>query len=515
MKMDRRKFLIHSTSAAALGGTFPNVMVSQSPAPPTISLASDPLRPQFHLLPPSNWVNDPNAPVYWEGKYHMFYQYNPDGAYWGNMHWGHAISEDMVHWKNLPIAVSPTPGGPDADGCFTGTAVIDNKKVVVLYTGVEAVPADRATSKGALNLRETQCFLSSSDPELNAWTKQPVPVIAEPPTGMQVNGFRDPSPWRQGDWWYMVLGAGVANRGGVILLYKSKDLRSWEFMHVLAGRDADTAHHFEPYNPWEVWECPELFQLDGKHVLIFSTQGRAYWQSGVLDPHTMQFHAERSGILDYGAYYAPKTQLDKSGRRILWGWIQETRPLDQYKAAGWAGMISLPRVLELDANGDLRSRVAPEVATLRGNKEDLQITRDEERNQDQIAGIRIKECCGELQCVARRTVDNFSLVLAGSSENSNPWLTVSYDSQRPTEISIDARPIHLKLNDSEDLSLELYVDSSVIEVFVNKDVAYTKRFYYSGRTPQDMGMKWTGKTTDLVRLSVYQLQPISLNRLTG
>jgi beta-fructofuranosidase len=229
----------------------------------------------------------------------------------------------------------------------------------------------------------------------------------------------------------------------------------------------------------------------------------------------MQFHAERSGILDYGAYYAPKTQLDKSGRRILWGWIQETRPLDQYKAAGWAGMISLPRVLELDANGDLRSRVAPEVATLRGNKEDLQITRDEERNQDQIAGIRIKECCGELQCVARRTVDNFSLVLAGSSENSNPWLTVSYDSQRPTEISIDARPIHLKLNDSEDLSLELYVDSSVIEVFVNKDVAYTKRFYYSGRTPQDMGMKWTGKTTDLVRLSVYQLQPISLNRLTG
>src|SRR3984957_2372359 len=99
-------------------------------------LAMDPRRPQYHLLPKANWMNDPDAPIYWKGIYHMFYQYNPDGAYWGNMHWGHAVSPDMVHWKNLPIAISPTPGGPDADGCFTGTAIIENGGVVVLYTGV-------------------------------------------------------------------------------------------------------------------------------------------------------------------------------------------------------------------------------------------------------------------------------------------------------------------------------------------------------------------------------------------
>ena len=121
--------------------------------------------------------------------------------------------------------------------------------------------------------------------------------------------------------------------------------------------------------------------------------------------HTMQFHAEQAGMLDYGSFYAPKTQLDKSGRRILWGWIQETRPLEQYKAAGWAGLMSLPRVLTLSADGRLESSVAEEVNTLRDREQTLKITADEERNQSQIGAMRIEECCGELLCVVRRTAD--------------------------------------------------------------------------------------------------------------
>ena len=420
----------------------------------------------------------------------------------------------MIHWKHLPLALSPTPGGPDADGCFTGTAVVQGDQVVVLYTGVVAAPPDRATSKGALNLRETQCLLTSNDPELKTWTKLDAPVLAEPPIGMEVNGFRDPSPWRQGEWWYMVLGAGVANRGGVVLLYKSKDLRNWEFMHVLAGRDADADRRFEPYNPWETWECPELFALDGKHVLIFSTLGRAYWQSGVLDPHTMQFHAEHAGILDYGSYYAPKTQLDKSGRRILWGWIQESRSLEQYKSAGWAGIMSLPRVVALDGDGKLLSRVAPEANTLRGREQSVNISGDEESVQRQIEALRIEEGCGELRCVARSTAENFGIALAGSGAISSPWITVNYDRQRPAEIAIDARPIPLQRNAGEDFDLEFYIDSSVIELFVNGRVAYTKRFYYLGERAQDMSVKWTGSTKNLVHLSCYGLTPISADRLT-
>ena len=515
MKIDRRKFLLHGASTAVVGCAFPAAPASQASASPRIELARDPLRPQYHLLPAANWINDPNAPIYWNGEYHMFYQYNPDGAYWGDMHWGHAISNDMVHWKNLPIAIAPTPGGPDADGCFTGTAVLEGNEVIVLYTGVVAVPPERATSKGTLNFRETQCLMTSSDPQLKTWTKLDAPVIAEPPAGMQVNGFRDPSPWRQGDWWYMVLGSGLANRGGVVLLYKSKDLRDWEFVHVLAGRNADMGHSFEPYNPWEVWECPELFALDGKHVLIFSTQGKAYWQSGMLDAQTMQFHPERAGLVDYGSYYAPKTQVDKSGRRILWGWIQEARPLDQYKAAGWAGMISLPRVLTLDEDGQLNSRVASEVKTLRSGELSLKMGADEESNTRQIEAIRIKDCCGQLECVVRRTADNFGLTLLGSATNSSSWLTVEYNSQRPAEISIDARPLPLQLSDSENFDLEFFFDGSVIEAFVNGKIAYTKRFYYSGATLQDMDVKWTGKTTNIVRMSVHGISPISLDRLTS
>ena len=81
-------------------------------------LASDPRRPQYHLLPAANWMNDPNGPIYWKGQYHMFFQYNPNGAYWGDMHWAHAVSPDMVHWRHLPVALSPTPGGPTVKGVF-------------------------------------------------------------------------------------------------------------------------------------------------------------------------------------------------------------------------------------------------------------------------------------------------------------------------------------------------------------------------------------------------------------
>ena len=85
-------------------------------------LAADPHRPQYHFLPPSNWMNDPNGPIYWRGNYHVFYQFNPHAARWGDMHWAHAFSPDMVHWRHMPIALSPQRGGPDRDGCFSGIA---------------------------------------------------------------------------------------------------------------------------------------------------------------------------------------------------------------------------------------------------------------------------------------------------------------------------------------------------------------------------------------------------------
>ena len=517
MKTDRRRFL----ATLLASGTLPALglraqAATRSDAVSPAVLASDPLRPQYHLLPAANWMNDPNGPIYWNGSYHMFYQYNPNGAYWGDMHWGHAISPDMVHWRHLPVALAPTPGGPDANGCFTGTAVVQDGHVVILYTGVEASTADQATIKDANPpLRETQCLAVANDPDLRTWTKRPTPVLAAPPQSLEnVDGFRDPSPWRQGEWWYMVTACGIANQGGGVLLFRSNDLRSWEYLHMLSRRDLSGQAGLDPFDPWEVWECPEFFALGDWHVLIFSTAGKTYWQSGKLDEKEMIFHPEQAGILDYGSFYAAKTQLDQRGNRIVWGWITETRPLAEYKAAGWAGLMSLPRVLSTSSDGRLRFRVAGEVDQLRGREHHLMRTASEENNQQQIKAMRIDACCGEILCTAQRKMGPFHLTLSGSAESAATWLTLEYDPKHPDQITVDARPLLLNVEEGDDLEIHAYVDGSVIELLVNDQVACTRRFYYSGSKPQSLCLQWTGSTAAIRNLSVWQLSPISPNRLT-
>src|ERR1700747_506596 len=146
-------------------------------------LATDPRRPQYHLLPAANWMNDPHGPTYYNGRYHMFFQYNPNGAFWGTMHWAHATSPDMIHWQHQPIALAPTPGGSDSDGVFSGSAVVDKDKVTVIYTGVAAPfsPGDATLRDGAHTWRETQCLAIAEDIDLRIWKKFPEPVIENPP----------------------------------------------------------------------------------------------------------------------------------------------------------------------------------------------------------------------------------------------------------------------------------------------------------------------------------------------
>lgn len=481
-------------------------------------LAADPRRPQFHLLPAANWMNDPNGPIYWHGKYHMFYQYNPNGAYWGDMHWAHATSPDMVHWTHLPIALLPTPGGPDAGGCFTGTTVVDAGTVTAIYTGVVSVPENQATIRGgSQSFRESQCLAISADPELKQWSKLPRPIIDAPPQGMQVTGFRDPSPWRQGDWWYMTVGSGFPHKSGAVLLYRSKDLRHWEYLHVLVSRASAERSAAHPVASGDMWECPELFPLGGKHVLMLSTQGKTQWKVGELDLKEMLFHPEKEGILDYGSYYAAKTQLDATGQRILWGWILEARPLAEYRAAGWAGMMSLPRVLKLASDGGIAMQVAPAVQSLRGRSQVLKVTSSEEKNQEQIGKMVIENCCGEILCTFKPGPDKVGLSLRGMQSNSHAaeqWLTLQYDPAMHNQVSIDGKVIPIHLSDPHTLEVHIYIDGSVAEVLVNKQITYTERFYYSGADAPMMSLHILGKTTNVSSLEMWQISPISPNRLT-
>ena len=452
-------------------------------------------------------MNDPNGPLYWKGQYHMFFQYDPHGAYWGDMHWAHAVSPDMVHWRHLPVALSPTPGGPDQDGCFSGSAVVVGRVPTFIYTGVASVPKDRATlSDGHNNFRETQCIATSDVPLLKTWTKDPMPVIAAPPPGLEITGFRDPCPWRHGDWWYLNVGSGVRGKGGMILLYRSRDFRHWEYLHPLVEGTMPTGqapNATNPVNSGEMWECPDFFAIRDKYVLIYSTQGKVFWKSGVLDVPAMRFRQEQSGVLDHGSFYAPKTQLDKDGRRILWGWVPETRPLEQYRAAGWAGLMSLPRVLDLDPKGKLEMRVLPAVESLRKMK--VEGMKDEAK--------RIQGCCGEVQYATTLTNEpfGFSLNMEDGTAQGSELVGVEWKPQEP-RLLLDGKEIPSDTQGRNVLDLQAYVDGSVVELFINNCVACTKRFYYGGNKAPEIRVGINGSVRES---SVWQMTPISPDRLSA
>lgn len=512
-ELSRREVLRYGFFAGALALVRPQTWAGEMTA---AQLAGDPRRPQYHLLPARNWMNDPNGPVYWKGQYHMFYQYNPTAAVWGDMHWGHAVSPDMVRWKHLPVVLSPTSGGADADGCFTGTAVTHDGRVVVLYTGVKSAPESQATIRdGAHSLRESQCLAYSDDPELQRWTKLQEPVIAAPPAGLTVSGFRDPSPWRQGDQWLMAVGSGFRGKGGAVLLYRSRDLRQWEYLHPLVVSES-AGSAVNPVDSGDMWECPDFFPLGDKYVLIYSTQGKSRWMTGVFDLKALRFQPEQFGVLDTGAFYAAKTQTDRAGNRILWGWIQETRPVEKYRAAGWAGMMSLPRVLTLGDDGRLRMRVAPEVRELRRTERKLSPTGDADERRSRIEAMKIDSACGE---IASRTVVSagaIGLTLMADGQDGGSGVAcmgIRYDTADAGSLMVDGEKVPFRVREAA-IELSLHVDSSVIELIVNDQIAHTKRFYLPGNRPRNLRVKWTGDTDSIERFSVWQIAPISANRLT-
>ena len=549
--MDRRRLLSGAAKAAAAYAALHSPLAQalslfESTDPTQVSaatLAADPRRPQFHLLPARNWMNDPNGPIYWKGRYHMFFQYNPHAAVWGDMHWYHSVSPDMLHWRHLPVALAPTPGGPDADGCFSGTAVVQNGVPTFIYTGIVKVPPERVEAEATLrdgnsNMKETQLYATSTDSMLRTWTKRPTPVIPAPPPGMKVTGFRDPAPWREPalykDGWLMAVGSGSKENGGCILLYKSPDLQNWEYLHVVAGGGKTGPNAVDAMNPvdsGDMWECPDLFPLGNKHVLIYSTQGKVFWKIGKLDAADLVFHQEQSGLLDYGSFYAPKTQLDKQGNRILWGWIPESRPAVDYGPSGWAGLMSLPRVLTVGPDGRLRIGMAAAVEKLRKQEQKLRLTPVKSGSKEMLADQHLKDACGELLCSVKPSSEPFTLDLVDTvkkstatvgTEDSAPanlqvpvsYLSVRYSHANPKELVVDQQRLPIQLAAGEPLELHLYIDGSVIELFANNQATHTKRFYYPGTTAPEIAISITGNQADITRLSMWQLNPISKDRLT-
>ena len=474
-------------------------------------LASDPLRPQFHLLPAKNWMNDPNGPIYWKGLYHMFYQYNPGAAVWGDMHWAHAVSPDMIHWRHLPLALAPSPGGADADGCFTGSAVDDHGTATIIYTGVKNSAPEEATPRdGVHTFREVQCLATSSDTKLRTWEKWKQPIL-EPPNDPGLTGFRDPFLWQEGNIWYLGVGAGFRKEGGCVLLYRSRDLRKWEYLHPLAtgkwtGRDS-----VNPVDSGEMWECPDFFALGTKHVLLYSTAGSVIWEVGELDSKDTVFHVQKRGILDHGAYYAQKTQLDSLGNRVLWGWIPEKRPEAEFSAAGWAGCMSLPRLLSIGTDGDLEMRVASVADSLRAKTFVLpqQHVAASERGAA-LKAIRFDNVCGELTWRTKAAASAFNL-----EDRRGTWWSLHLQPQDSrVKLTVNGTFVDLPATSAPEREFQLFLDASVAELICDRKHALTTRIYRKPEGPLRIVLG-DSDLAQITSLQAWQLRSISSDRLTS
>lgn len=322
---------------------------------------------KFHVKAPDNWVNDPNGFIYYNGNYHLFYQYFPYEPRWGTMHWGHAVSRDLVTWEHKGIALRPSTY-EDQNGCFSGSAIEVNGRMVLVYTGVRYEVVNPEDPHTCLNeqFESAQMMISSEDGfhfDNEQGKTVIIPPVTDPKLGHRTH-TRDPKIWRGKDAWYLILGSTVENDGvdvgeddaketagkacGEVLFYRSKDLHHWTYVNK-AWKGLDYG--------W-MWECPDFFETEEGGVLLvcpmrFLTNGEKQQDQSICFPVTFEEHTCQMEIpdtyqfVDYGSdLYAPQTTIDAEGRRVMEAWIRMPQPTKDQ----WIGMFCSPRVVERKGN---------------------------------------------------------------------------------------------------------------------------------------------------------------------
>lgn len=431
---------------------------------------ADPYRLSYHLMPPVGLLNDPNGLIQHNGIYHVFYQWNPFETAHGAKYWGHFTSLDLVHWRAEPPALAPDEWY-DRNGCYSGCAVEKDGRLYLFYTG---------NVKQKDGTRETNQCLAVSDDGIRFEKLGPV---LELPEGYTPH-FRDPKVWRRGDCWYMVVGAQTKDLKGAAVLFTSRDLFRWEEAGVLAGAGLNGLGDFG-----YMWECPDLFRLDGMDVLLVSPQGlkpqgnkyRNLFQSGyfagILDYHNHSYIHGDFAELDRGFdFYAPQTFLDEQGRRILIAWMGMTDEAEAYQptiAHHWVHALTVPRVLELK-DGKLLQRPVKELEKLRKSSGEVhQIKMIDDYQTD----YGMKESSAELLLEAIHILGNeFTITFRNEA-------LLCYDAVRK-EMSLERRNMKTGMTEkractiSSLSSLQIFMDRSSLEIFVNDgEEVFTARYF--------------------------------------
>lgn len=315
-------------------------------------------RPLFHLTPLVGWMNDPNGFCYYQGQYHMFYQYHPYSTYWGPMHWGHAVSKDLLQWTFLPCALAPDTEA-DAGGCFSGSAVpLPDGRLMLAYTGVQPAGTFRRET-------QAQCIATGDGTDFVKSTRNPVITYNQLPDGFSEFDFRDPKVWLDSTGTYcMVVGNRHKDRQGTILLLKSRDGLDWQYIGEIDSSCCEYGM---------MWECPDFFKLDGKQVLIVSPQemhAREEFHAGYgtvallgdYDEARCAFTRQSVQPIDFGLnFYAPQTVLSPDGRRIMIGWMDNWETCKEApRRHPWYAQMSMPRELFI-RDGRLMQRPIREI----------------------------------------------------------------------------------------------------------------------------------------------------------
>ncbi|OLN22083.1 sucrose-6-phosphate hydrolase [Domibacillus antri] len=432
-----------------------------------------PWRQTFHIQPVTGLLNDPNGFSFYNGEYHLFYQWFPLGPVHGLKYWYHTKSTDLVHWENVGIAIHPN-AEIDSHGAYSGSAIEHENNLYLMYTG-------NTRDENWVRHPFQNIAVMNEDGVI---TKCDKPVIDHVPDGY-TDHFRDPKVWKENDTFYAVIGAQRINETGCIVLYSSPDMKNWTFEGEVKNDLGSFGY---------MWECPDYFMVNGQGVLVFSPQGIApngdhyhnIYQSGYvigeLNVHgNTMTHGEFSELDRGFDFYAPQSMEAPDGRRIMVGWMglpEVAYPTDQY---GWAHCLTLPREMTIE-NGKLMQRPVRELKLKRGVKMEVHdVLQNETKTFDSFSGT-VFELMTEFHNV---DAESFGIEFRVSETEKTVLL---YDAVQKkvvldrthsgTAVGTEFGTVRQCALDAEQVKFHLFVDTSSVEVFVNDgEEVFTSRIF--------------------------------------
>ena len=430
-------------------------------------------KPHYHVIGDVGWINDPNGFSYYKGEYHLFYQYYPYDIKWGPMHWGHTTTRDFIKWTPKPVALAPD-ADYDKNGCFSGSGIQVGDKHILMYTG--HFDPDK---KNPSSIRQTQCIAIGDGENYVKVKENPVIKTEQLMSESNLSDFRDPKIWEKDNCFYVVVGNRHEDGSGQILLYKSQNVIDWAFVGVMCKSENKLGR---------MWECPDLFEIDGSDVLIMSPQemkpevhrfhngNGTIYMIGKLNYNTGEYNYDICDEIDGGLdFYAPQTLITPDNRRIMIAWMQSWErniPSDKF---GFAGMMTIPRELTVKNNRLIQNPVR-EIDNYRSNKVEYENVKiNGEVKLDNIEG----KCIDLTIEIPKADYTNFQIKLF---KNEDYETVLSYDPKEKV-LTFDRSNSGSGINalnkttmkvesSNEEIKFRLLIDIYSVEVFVN-DGEYT------------------------------------------